>query len=227
MRNLIRFFLVVIIVLFLSSGSIWAGQNENAGIRFDLDGAEGNQNVTQIACPGTDTKFRIDIYVINAVNLDTYEFDLNYNSSNFEFISAAEDQPNTDEENFLKKNGGSTTGWGANDLGTHINIRNSLIGEQGESTPDGEGLLASFKFKCLVDCPGNLTFGDVDWYDKDGAKDECSDKGIATLPVQMTNFTATSNQASGTITLTWHAENEIGNVGVSCMAQRKRNKRVW
>ena len=213
MRNLVRFFVVVFVVLSMSSGFLWAGQNSGAGIRFDLNGAYGNQNQTQMACPGTNTYVRMDIYVVSASNLDTYEFDLNYNSSNLEFISAAEDQPVTYEGNFLKKNGGSTTGWGATDYGSYVNIRNSLTGDQGESTPDGEGLLASVVFKCLVDCPGNLTFGDVDWYDNATVKDVCTDKGIVTLPVQMTNFMATSNQESGTINLTWQAENEIGNVG--------------
>ncbi len=111
MRNLIRFFSVVIIVLFLGSGFLWAGQNSGAGIRFDLNTASGNQNVTQIACPGTNTSVWVDIYVINAVNLDTYEFDVNYPSSNLELLGGYENNPITDEQNFLKKNGGSTTGW--------------------------------------------------------------------------------------------------------------------
>ena len=213
MKNLINFGRTAIISLLLGNGFLLAGQNAGAGIRFDLNSSTGgNQNITQIPCPGANTNVRIDIYVIDASNLDTYEFNLIFDPNNFEFLGGSEDNPSTWEKNFLKKNEGSTTGFTCTASDGVVNCANTLVGDQGEDTPDGEGLLASIGFKCLVDCPGNLSFGAVYWYDNAGIKDECTDKGIATLPVQMTNIMATSNQESG-ITLTWQTENEIGIAG--------------
>jgi len=189
-----------------------AEQNANAAIRIDFNySTSGNQNQNSMDPPGTGITVRLEVHVSGASNLDTYEFDLNYYSSDLTFNSAFEDNPYSEENNFLKKNGGSTTGWGATDYTTHINVRNTLIGNQGEDTPDGSGLLAVINFTTKVDAPGNLTFGTVKWIDNDGAQDLGTDKGDASLPIELASFEAICGGEE--IVLKWVTESEINNEG--------------
>ncbi|MFH2141907.1 MAG: T9SS type A sorting domain-containing protein [Bacteroidota bacterium] len=216
---------VVFLALFGSfSCLVYAGQNSGAGIRFDLNSStSGNQNQITISCPGTNSFFRIDIYVVNASNLDTYEFNINYNTADLQFIGGAEDQPVTFESNFLKGNGGSTTGFTCTAASGVVNCANSLVGNQGDSTPDGEGLLASIVFKALVDCPSNLSFGDVDWYDNNGVLDVCTDKGgNAALPVELSSFTARVTNTE--VLLKWTTATEVENYGFDIERSVKNNK---
>jgi len=204
----------LILFWFLTNNiTVFAGQNNAAGIRFDLNSTtSGNQNVTGIACPGTNSYVRVDIYVTGASNLDTYEFNVNYNTSNLQFWSASEDQPITFEQNILKKNGGETVGFTGIQEGDHVNVANQLTGDHGEDTPDGEGLLAQIVFKCLVDCPSNLSFGNVNWYDNAGVKDVCTNIGSdASLPVELSLFTAKVEGEN--VLLSWITESEIENMG--------------
>jgi len=212
MRTVV-YFLTIFSILFISFADIMAGQNAATGIRFDLNSTTtGNQNVSSIACPGTDTFIRVDVYVTGASNMDTYEFDINYNAVHLQFVGGAEDQPITFEVNFLKKEGGSTTGFSCTASSGIVNCANTLIGDQGESTPDGEGLLASIVFKCLVDCPSALSFGAVDWYDNNGVNDVCTDKGTdAGLPVELSSFLVEIE--NGMVVLKWTTESEINTLG--------------
>ena len=207
---------------------VFAGQNSGTGIRFDFNSSTtGNQNQTNIPCPGTNTTIRVDIFVTGASNLDTYEFNIIYNSSELQYVSMAEDNPNTDDLNFLK-NGGvySTTGLIIDaSISGVVNAANSLIGNQGDNSPDGEGLLASIRFKALVDCPGELSFGDVSWYDNDNVKDVCTNKGSnAVLPVELSSFNAKSIEEK--IMLNWTTKTEINNYGFELEKSLPNNK-VW
>lgn len=223
MENLTKHLTVAFIFVLLTIVSVWAGQNSGAGIRIDLNSTTyGNQNQTSIPPPGTDTFVRIDIYVINASNLDTYEFNLNYNTSQLQFIGGAEDQPLTFETNFLKKNGGSTTGFTCTAASGVVNCANTLVGNQGDNTPDGEGILASIVFKCLVDAPDKLTFGDVHWYDNNGVHDVCTDKGEASLPVELFSFTAVT--VEGGIILKWTTQSEVNNLGFNIYRSLKEGE---
>jgi len=189
-----------------------AEQNENAAIRIDFNySTSGNQNQNSMDPPGSGVTVWLEVHVTGASNLDTYEFDLNYSNSDLTFNSAFEDNPFSGENNFLKKNSGSTTGWGATDYTTHINIRNTLIGDQGEDTPDGSGLIAVINFTTKVDAPGNLTFGTVKWIDNAGAQDLGTDKGDASLPIELASFEAFYNRDE--IVLKWVTESEINNEG--------------
>lgn len=182
MKNLKKNCVTAIILLCLMNLSIWAGQNAPAGIRIDLNSAAyGNQNIKQIVCPGINSEVRVDIYTINASNLDTYEFNLHYNSSYLQFLGGNEDQPVTSEVNFLKKNGGSTVGFTCTLNNGVINCTNSLIGNQTDNSPDGDGLLASLNFRCRVNCSGELAFDNIEWYDNNGNKDLCVDIGNGDL----------------------------------------------
>ena len=219
MINLIRFFVVVIIFLLQGTPTLGQeGQNADAAISIDLNWtSSGNQGVTQLAPQYVGYNVYLEVRVSGASNLDTYEFNLNYPTAGLTYKNAWSDNfPPSSEINFLKTAGGSPLSYIVNtSVSGVVNISYTLEGVSEALSPDGEGLLAVIWFEYKVASPGNLTFGLVKWLDLNGVIDICSDvnKGIATLPVQMTNFMATSNQESGNITLTWHAENEIGNVG--------------
>lgn len=213
MKKIINTTILILFWFLTNNIAVFAGQNNAAGIRFDLNSTtSGNQNVTGIACPGTNSYVRVDIYVTGASNLDTYEFNVIYNVNHLEFIGGAEDQPITDEINFLKKNGGITVGFTCSASSGVVNCANTLAGDQGESTPDGDGLLASIVFQCLVDCPSNLSFGNVNWYDNTGVKDICTNIGSdASLPVELSLFTAKVEGEN--VLLSWITESEIENMG--------------
>jgi hypothetical protein len=199
--------------LLLFSYPLWAGQNSSAGIRFDLESAiPGNQNITTIYCPGVDILLRIDVYIINASNLDNYEINITYNPNQLIFISGEEDNPVTSEENVLKKNGGSTLGFICAANNGIINCANTLVGNQGRSTPDGEGLLVSLQFRTLIECPGTISFGLTEWYDHDGTTDLATDfGGDVTLPVEIHHISL--SQEYNNILVAWETASELNNLG--------------
>jgi hypothetical protein len=203
----------IIYFLLLFSCPLWAGQNSSAGIRFDLDSATpGNQNITTIDCPGVDILLRIDVYIINASNLDNYEINITYNPNQLFFISGEEDNPVTSEDNVLKKNGGSTIGFTCKANNGIINCANTLVGNQGGSTPDGEGLLVSLQFRTLIECPGIISFGLTEWYDNDGVTDLATDFGEdVTLPVEI--YKISLSQKYNNILVTWETASELNNLG--------------
>ena len=219
--------ITIFLLSFLGSINInvFANQNSGAGIRFDLSAASGNQNITTISCPGTNNFIRVDVYVAGASNLDTYEFNINYDNGLLLFMGGSEDQPVTFESNFLKKNGGSTTGFTCTANSGVVNCANTLVGDQLDNTPDGDGLLASIVFKALVDCPGQLTFGDVFWYDNSGLQDVCTDKSTnAVLPIELSTFTAKS--AEEKIMLNWTTKTEVNNYGFE-LEKSHPDSKVW
>ena len=222
MKNIIFLFSILICVNF----EILSNQNSGAGIRFDLNTiSSGNQNQINISCPGTNTFVRVDIYVEGASNLDTYEFNITYNNSELQFMGGSEDQLVTYESNFLKKNGGSTTGFTCIASSGVVNCANTLVGDQGDNTPDGSGLLASIVFKALVDCPGQLSFGNVSWYDNTGLQDICTDKGSnAVLPVELSSFTGKSIEEK--IMLHWITKTEVNNYGFE-LERALSDSKVW
>jgi Secretion system C-terminal sorting domain/Cohesin domain len=222
MKNIIFLFSILICINFGTLGN----QNSGAGIRFDLNtSSSGNQNQINISCPGTNTFVRVDIYVVNASNLDTYEFNISYDAGSLQFIGGAEDQPITNETNFLKKNGGSTIGFTCTANSGNVNCANTLVGDQGDNTPDGDGLLASINFKALVNCPGQLNFGDVVWSDNSGLQDICTDKGgNAVLPIELSSFTGKSVEEK--IMLHWVTKTEVNNYGFE-LERALSNNKIW
>ncbi len=178
---------VIILVLGLSlffSSLIFAGPNENAGIRFDLNATTyGNQNNTTMTAPSVGDYIRVDVYAIDVHNLDTYEFEVNYNSNQLEYITAAATNPITYEPNILTTNGGTALGWMI-DTSTPgiLSIAYTLAGTDTLEAPEGEGLIADIVFQVLCTIGDSLTFGDVFFYDSFGVMDIITDKGIALIP---------------------------------------------
>jgi len=172
--------LVLATSLFFSS-MIFAGPNENAGIRFDLDATTyGNQNDTIMTIPGIGEYIRLDVYVINVHNFDTYEFEVDYNSNQLEYLTATSTNPITYEPNILTTNGGTALGWMI-DTSTPgiLSIAYTLAGTDTLEAPEGEGLIADIVFQVSSTVDDTLTFGDVHYYDSFGVMDIITDKGIA------------------------------------------------
>ena len=215
MKDFAKVFVAAFILVFWGSTIVWAGQNSSAGIRIDLDwNTNGNQNLTYLdPPPSVGSNIYVDIYVINASNLDTYELNLLFDYTKVEYVSAIEDAWRNDDLNILKKNDGQTTGWTVDtSVPGVVNIANTLVGSDPAEAPEGEGLLASVKMEILAWPAGDLTFGDVSWRDNEGVEDVCNDKGEASLPVQMSDITATADREQGVI-LTWRTESEVDCAG--------------
>jgi len=65
------------------------GPNGNAGIVFDLDATTyGNQNLTCIPSQPAGTYIRVDVYCTGVQNLDTYEFEVIYDPTEIEYVTA-------------------------------------------------------------------------------------------------------------------------------------------
>ena len=177
-----RIILLLGLSLFLSV-LVFAGPNENAGIRFDLNSTTyGNQNDTTMAAPSVGDYIRVDVYAINVNNLDTYEFEVNYNHNQLDYITATATNPITYEPNILTTNGGEAIGWMV-DTSTPgvLSIAYTLAGTDTLEAPEGEGLIADIVFQSLTATQGLLTFGDVHFYDSFSVMDIITDKGIAIL----------------------------------------------
>ena len=174
--------LVLAMSLFFST-MVFAGPNENAGTRFDLNATTyGNQNDTTMAAPSVGDYIRVDVYAINVHNLDTYEFEVNYNPSQLDYITATPTNPITYEPNILTTNGGTALGWMIdNSTPGVLSIAYTLAGTDTLEAPEGEGLIADIVFQVLSTIGDSLTFGDVSFYDSYSVVDIITDKGIAII----------------------------------------------
>ena len=210
MKRLMRIAIILQSVIISHYGL--AGQNNAAGIRIDFNYTQsGNQGVNSTIPQTIGTVIWLEIHAVNTSNLDTYEFDLHFNNAELVLNAAYEDNPFSGENNLLKKNGGSTIGFGATNTGDQINVRNTLVGNQGDNSPDGTGLLALLKFTTIATASGSFTFTSGKWYDNNGVLDNCSDIGDASLPVEVYTFNA--KRHLNKVVITWSTQSEINNYG--------------
>jgi len=186
------------------------GPNEFAGIVFDLDAlTPGNQNLTSIPSQPAGTNIRLDVYCTDVVNLDTYEFEVIYDETELSYISSSATNPITFEPNILTTNGGTALGWMVdNSTPGVLSIAYTLAGNDPAQAPEGEGLIADIVFQAQVNTYGTLSFGDVYYYDSYGVVDLITDTGTATLPVELSSFTANYNTVSGFVSLCWATASE-------------------
>lgn len=204
--------------------SLYGGQNASAFIGFDLDLSAGYQGVHSIVVDAADQDIWVEVHIIDASNLDTYEFALSFPATDLSFQGGYEDNLFSSENNILKQ-AGTTIGFGATDEGGVVNVRNTLVGNQGDASPDGTGLLALLKFKSLVAHPGGLHFLNVYVYDNDGVRDTPQSKGDASLPVELGIFKA-AVQNEG-ILLTWVTESEINVLGYNVWRAVGKEKKAY
>jgi len=186
------------------------GPNVDASIVFDLNATtSGNQNLTGIPSQPAGTHIRLDVYCTGVNNLDTYEFEVIYNPTELSYVTSAATNPISYEGNILESNGGTAVGWMV-DTSTPgvLSLAYSLVGDDPAQAPEGEGLIADIVFLSLVDTYGTLSFGDVYYYDSYGVRDLITDTGTATLPVELSSFTAAYNTVSGFVSLYWATASE-------------------
>ena len=191
------------------------GPNVGAGIEFDLDAlTSGNQHLTHILPQAAGTYIRLDVYATAVHNLDTYEFEVVYDASELDYISSSATNPITFEGNILTSEGGTAVGWMVDDSTPGIlSIAYTLTGTDTLEAPDGDGLLGDIVFQALETTHGTLSFGDVYYYDTFGVSDLITDTGTATLPVELSAFTATYNTTNGYTTLAWTTASENDVIG--------------
>ncbi|KPA13630.1 hypothetical protein MHK_006163, partial [Candidatus Magnetomorum sp. HK-1] len=103
------------------------------------------------------TEVWIAIVAQNAKNLDTYQVEIEYDTKRAQFIQGVEDNSFGGIKNFLKKNGGTTVGFKAQEIdsGT-VNIANALSGQDMDQAPEGSGIIALVQFKILNNFPDNF-----------------------------------------------------------------------
>jgi hypothetical protein len=210
-----KFIIMAGVFLFCIQAGVNAGQNSGAGISIDLDYTTvGNQGQTSIPPPGVGANIYLEVRISGASNLDTYEFNLNYPNSDLTYMNAwADNFPPSNEQNILKNDGAGIVGPEI-DTSTPGVLNFSLTNDTDDPAkcPEGEGLLAVVHFQTKVASPGKLTFGDVFLYDNAGNKDICTDKGEASLPVQMSELTAFTSHFDG-ITIQWRTASEVDCAG--------------
>ncbi len=169
---------------------IRAGQNSSALLQPDLNtNSFGNQNQTYSTPIPANELVKIDIYVESASNLDTYEFNMIFNPLELEFVEAHQNQPITTEKNFLIKNAGTTIGWTTYLKSDGLlNIANTLVGNNLEDTPNGEGLLAHVVFRAVTTTSGKILFENIKFLDNTGILDIGTSSSDVSLPVVLTSF---------------------------------------
>jgi len=199
----------------LEKGYTGKGPNAGAGIEFDLDATTtGNQHLTAISSQPAGTYIRLDVYATDVQNLDTYGFDIIYDASELQYIASSATNPLTFEGNILTSNGGTAVGWMV-DTSTPgvLGIAYTLTGTDTLQAPEGDGLVGDIVFKALVDTYGELSFDNVYYYDTFGVVDNIINTGTATLPVELSAFTATYNTTTGYTAINWTTASETDIIG--------------
>ncbi|KPA12494.1 conserved hypothetical protein, secreted, partial [Candidatus Magnetomorum sp. HK-1] len=154
----------LICCIFLGYFPAFAGPNNNAGCALDLnfqtreyDEKISSKDIDSSLTAEKGTEVWIAILAQNAKNLDTYQVEIEYDTKRAQFIQGVEDNSFGGIKNFLKKNGGTTVGFKAQEIkpGT-VNIANALSGQDMDQAPEGSGIIALVQFKILDNLPNNL-----------------------------------------------------------------------
>lgn len=94
--------------------------------------------------------FRIAIRITGATSLDSYAFDLGYDTAKVAFVGASAGSPGDGAPNILETRGGSAVAFvgrvSARDT-TRITVGNALAGSDSSRSPSGDGVLALLDFR--------------------------------------------------------------------------------
>ncbi|MBN1478730.1 T9SS C-terminal target domain-containing protein [candidate division KSB1 bacterium] len=162
--------------------NVLAGQNERAVFQIDLNYYEqGNQNVTEIDAPGIDHDIYIDLYMLNASNLDAYQFTFSFNPQHLLFCSFEKNKTvdalgkSFAENNILLKNDpqGTLLSVSKNDSTSGSFAVTLAYPQTDDIAADGNGFLGTLCFKTLVVAPENVVFRKVKFVDNNSVKDVC------------------------------------------------------
>ena len=158
-----------------------AGPNQGARLEVDLLPQTPETDSVDTVSASTIT---CCIRIRNAVNLDSYQFDLVYDPLSLQFVAGAEESISPYIPNILKSNGGSTVGFMCVEKSAEpgvLNISNTLAWSDSSVSPDGDGVLAVvlFNVKSFVTC--TLTCAQAHIGDYEGVFDVLDLNGSALL----------------------------------------------
>ncbi len=121
-----------------------AGPNHDAGIAVDLD--PFSPEIDSIDTTG-EQSLLLAVSALDAVDLDSYSFELHYDPAVLEFVSASAEDPFQGMENMLKRNGGSILAMEPDTSREGVvGFSCTLTSDNAEDAPEGKGLLAVILF---------------------------------------------------------------------------------
>ena len=186
---------ILFFIFHLSAAPAWSGPNLEAGCAVDLDltttdydSGVSQKDIEASKTVEADEEFWVAVVAQNVENLDTFQVEMNFDSSKLSFVRAAEDNPLQGIDNLLKKNGGTTIGFQAILIADGVvNIADSLIGSSTDEAPEGSGVIALLQFRAL---PGisdtQLTPDNVFFLDSDTTSDSPDNLSSAVIEVETT-----------------------------------------
>jgi hypothetical protein len=152
--------------------------NLDAGVAVDMDYTTHNYEQTGVTLVDIETQSTAavgeDVWIAvvaqNVTNLDTYQVEINFDSSKIMFLEGYEENPFAGVTNLLKKNGGTTIGFQAvESVSGTVNIANALVGTDTNQAPEGSGVLALLKFRVLGgSCDTSLILNNVNYVNSVG-----------------------------------------------------------
>ena len=98
----------------------------------------------------------IGVVAQNVTNLDTFQFDIVYESDKLEYIDAFEKDNQGGTPSFLNINGGTTIGFMDRNVNDRVTIANTLVGKSCDEAPEGSGIIAFLLFE-VIDKYGDKT----------------------------------------------------------------------
>ena len=146
-------------ILALASGTAFSGPNQNAVLSVDLLPGSTTPDST-LSMSKDNGAFWVAVRINQAVGLDSYGFELGFDTTRLSLLQTAPSSPSDGLLNFLESLGGTPLGFIARPSqwdSTHISIAHSLIGSDSAQSPDGSGILALFRFQPRG-IAGNVTF---------------------------------------------------------------------
>jgi len=170
---------IIIFILFFSSNS-FAGPNSNASCSLDMD-------IRTDSIEDSIVAYKNDIIWVAVIakdvyNLDTYQVEIEFDDSIFQFLGGYEDAQYNGIENLLHKNGGETLAFKAVEHKPGlINIANSMPGKSEKLAPEGSGIIAIIQFKLLSEHSASLSLRNVNFLDVNNVRDQIRQLSDATI----------------------------------------------
>jgi hypothetical protein len=157
--------------LFAIAAALNAGPNAGARLCIDLDISTPQIDSVKPAATGS---LMAGIVCKGVVNLDSYSFDIAFDTAVLSFSTAVEDNPLAGLKNILKKNNGQTLNVNIglkNGCADTINFNNTLIGSDSAIAPEGDGLLGIVLFEVRKSAPCSVSVRKAIFLDYEGDKD--------------------------------------------------------
>lgn len=131
----------------LAAGAALAGPNAAATLYVDAD---WRTPAIEYSAPVAGPRFQVAVRIAGAQYLDSYAFELGYDTALVDFVGAAAGSDGDGAPNILETRGGTAVAFlgrlSARDT-TLISVGNALAGSDSARSPSGDGLLALLEFR--------------------------------------------------------------------------------